>query len=145
MRGMYPHINSVTSNRIQQLVRIAQEALIPAPQYGEACFRKFQIALGVLDLPQGVDAAIEFDHQLQFGAQEIRDRSGHRHLTAEFQSLEVAAPQHRPKSRLGSRHVRAKATGLPGPISGLVHRRKRPPHPTRCAGHLLPRWGEGSR
>lgn len=122
MRGMRPDTRYVPPNRVQQLVRIPQKSLVPEPKGDEPGVRQLQITLRILDLPKPVDAAVQLDHKLELGTEEVCDRARDRDLTAEFQALEISAPQHFPEVSFRARHVRPESTRLPRSGFCLVHR-----------------------
>ena len=121
MRGMGPDGRRVPADRVEQVIRVSQEGFVAEPQYGELGVRQLQIALSIFYLPKPVDAAVELDHELDFGTKEVCDRARDRDLTAEFQSLEISASQHFPEVGFRARHVRAQSARSARSGFCLVH------------------------
>ena len=73
MRGMAPHGPCMKAYRTQQVVRITQEGFVVGSENGEARIRQFPVTQGVFDLPKSMDTTVQFDHELELGAQEVSD------------------------------------------------------------------------
>ena len=109
MRGL---TRRMTPDRIQNQIRIRQHGLIAEAQDGEAALLKVRIARSVLDLAQPMDASVQFDHQPEFIAAEIRDPAPDTGLSPELVRFETATTQDTPHRRLGERHRRSQSPRL---------------------------------
>jgi hypothetical protein len=73
MRGMAAEGCCVKTYRSQQVVRITQEGIVAAPEDGEACIGQLPVPQGVVDLVESMDAAVQVDHEVEPGTQEVSD------------------------------------------------------------------------
>ena len=84
---------------------LLQDFVVPKPQYGKAMLLQIAGALCVVSGLFSVLSAVNFDCQLCFGTDEIKDVCTQRLLTAEFVPGQPLATQMPPKALFGKGHV----------------------------------------
>ena len=84
---------------------LLQDFVVPKPQYGKAMLLQIAGALCVVSGLFSVLSAVNFDCQLCFGTDEIKDVCTQRLLTAEFVPGQPLAAQMPPEALFGKGHV----------------------------------------
>lgn len=78
------HFGNGLADARNDTLRVSQRIIVGEAQDDEPVVAHPAIALGVVCRTQIVREAIEFDHQIEFTAQEVPKIGSHRHLAAEF-------------------------------------------------------------
>ena len=84
---------------------LLQDFVVPKPQYGKVMLLRIAGALCVVSGLFSVLSAVNFDCQLCFGTDEIKDVCTQRLLTAEFVPGQPLATQMPPEALFGKGHV----------------------------------------
>ena len=84
---------------------LLQDFVVPKPQYGETMLLQVASTLCVVSGLFSVLSAVNFDCQLCFGTDEIKDVCTQRLLTAEFVPGQPLAAQMPPEALFGKGHV----------------------------------------
>jgi hypothetical protein len=128
-------------NSLQQAIRGCDFPVCKTKRL-EALLYQPRIANGVMF--RIVKRAVDLDGQPGAKAHEVYDIGAERKLTSELQSGKSAAAQQLPKTSLVRWRAPPQGAGLRDgrgsrqDSSRLRLKRFSPPHPTCCAGHLLP-------
>ena len=109
MRGPLRHM---TSDRIQNPVRICQHGLIGEAQDGEAASLQVGVSRSVLGFAQPMHAPVHLEHQLEFVATEVSNPGSDARLASELVVFKAATAQDTPHRRLGRRHSRPQSPRL---------------------------------
>ena len=109
MRGPLRHM---TSDGIQNPVRICQHGFIGEAQDGEAPSLQVGVTRSILGLAQTMHASVHLEHQLEFVAAEVSDPGSDARLTPKLVVLEPSPTQNAPHRRFGRRHSRSQSTRL---------------------------------